>query len=225
MNLMNLATIGFFGFMGVLFVFVMIMFRNRVAQQAEQQRVADAMFEAEMMRNLGTAADSAFVPGTLSAGANEGTVSALADDAEIPSVGADTAAFTYKAAEVSPVLHPQVGTTQPVTDTGASGEDIHRQPADQACAAIVRQLQVAGMVDDQEGFLEINGNAKAAVLLRLKGGKRALVLPYFESEPFALRNLRRYDMLIYMGRNGKAVVVTALEELIASRVAGSMSGY
>jgi hypothetical protein len=76
-----------------------------------------------------------------------------------------------------------------------------------------------------DGFLELNGNPKAAVIMRMKGGKRALVVPYFEAEPFALRNLKRYDMLVYVGRNGKAVVLKSLEELIAERVSGAMAGF
>jgi hypothetical protein len=169
--------------------------------QAAAQRMADAAFEAQVLSSVVSTEDTNAFSRNPIATDGEPMASAFADDMPIPAA-------------------------EPVSKSAPTGviapEDAFRQPAEVVCAAVIKQLQGAGMVDSVDGYQELNGNPKGAVVLRLKGGKLALVVPYFESEPFALRNLRRYDMIVQVGRNGKAVVLKSLEEVIAAKLAGSM---
>ena len=187
------------GFFVVVAIWLLWMFRQRMADQAEAQRIADAAFEAQILRSaMEGNVQSDFVK-PLST--EEPMASAFMDDMPIP------------AAEPVPVRSRYAEAPQP---------DPFRQAADVTCASVISQMQNAGMIDQMDGYLELNGNAKGAVVVRLKGGKHAVVVPYFESEPFALRNLKRYDMIVQMGRDGKAVVLKSLEEVIAAKVSGSM---
>lgn len=190
-----------YSLLAIMIVALVWIFRQRMVQQAQAQRMADAAFEMQVLK---TATAVQKEPQSKTApfiGDSDAMASSLFDEMPIPT------------AEAIPARAAR---------SQAPDEDVFRQPADVACAAVINQLRNAGIVEEIDGFLELNGNAKAAVILRMKGGKHALVLPYFETEPFALRNLRRYDMIIQVGRNGKAVVMRSIEEVIASKVAGSM---
>jgi hypothetical protein len=199
--------LAYFCFGGVLIALIWLAFmvKRRLDDQAEAQRIADAAFEAQVLRSALPAAEQRVSYVATDTPGSGHMASALLDDMPIP------------AAE--PVMRPIQATPAGLL---SPNEDIYRQPADVACAAVIQQMQDAGMVDTVDGFLELNGNPKGAVVLRLKGGKHALVVPYLESEPFVFRNLRRYDMLVQVGKNGKAMVLKSLEETIAAKLAGSM---
>ncbi|MGI8907101.1 MAG: hypothetical protein ACR2IE_11490 [Candidatus Sumerlaeaceae bacterium] len=197
--------LGWMGYavLGSAIIWLLLLLRTKVAEQAEAQRIADATFEAQALRAIRTVESSMMPPG-IQTEAQPLMSSALVDEMPIPA-----AAF--------PVHESRYSESQ--------AEDYYRQSADISCAAVLTQLRNSGLVDQVEGFLELNGNPKGAVVLRMKGGKHALLVPYFESEPFALRNLRRYHMIVYVGRNGKAVVLKSLEEVIAANVSASMGGF
>ncbi|MBX7244138.1 MAG: hypothetical protein K1X53_01490 [Candidatus Sumerlaeaceae bacterium] len=84
--------------------------------------------------------------------------------------------------------------------------------------AIVGQLRSANLIASVEGFMEIHGDSRAGTVVALKNGKRALIIEGHESEAFTSHNLRRFDYLIYINRNGKAVMLRTLESFIADGV-------
>lgn len=91
-------------------------------------------------------------------------------------------------------------------------------PADVAAQTIVKKLTLSGLLRSVEGYIEVHGNPKGAAILSLRNGKRALLVPHMESEPFFRRHARRVDMIIVMGPDGAGLVVTPLEELLADNM-------
>ena len=89
-----------------------------------------------------------------------------------------------------------------------------------SCEPLLTRLRHAGMLQDVESYHELNGIRNAAATVILRGGKRALVVCYFESEPFVQRNLKRHDLVIMSGPDGRAVVVNQLDTMLADWVAG-----
>jgi hypothetical protein len=94
-------------------------------------------------------------------------------------------------------------------------------PADML-APVLNQLRAGGLLEQEEDWVELHGNPKGGLVVRLRGGKRVLLVPYHETEAFARRNLRRYDGLIYVGLNGKAVFVRSVESVIADALSGNL---
>jgi hypothetical protein len=101
-------------------------------------------------------------------------------------------------------------------------QDPYMEPADRVCAKVVNQLRHGGLLESEEGYADLHGNPKGALVVRLRGAKRCLIIPHFESEPYLMRNLKRYDMIICVGKDGKAAITSRLEEMIASRISSSM---
>jgi hypothetical protein len=66
--------------------------------------------------------------------------------------------------------------------------------------------------------MELHGNRKGAVLLRLHDNKSALLIPYFETDCFVDHNLRRFDYLICLGISVKAVCLQPLENMIVEHM-------
>lgn len=225
MSLADAATYAGLGVLALVILWVAWLFYVRVQDQEAAQRMADAAFEAQILGSLQSEAqDSRFQPrADFSALPNTAVqnTNAFPDYAEIPAAAApEPAAQPYVP---SPELVAPTVTGSPLLDSAT--DDYFRQPADLTCAAVINQFRNAGMMEQIDSFIEVNGNTKGGVVLRLRGGKRALLLPYFESEPFALRNLKRFDQVVFVGRTGKAVVLTSLEEVIAAKVSGSMGGF
>jgi hypothetical protein len=175
--------------------------KNRLEEQEAAQRMADAAFEAQI---LGT---------TRSTGSDERFLASQEETVQAFAVPAPPQQDIMEALNLQQQTIPAKISVQT--------EEFSRQPADITCAGVISQLRNAGMLEQVDGYVELNGNSKAAAVLRLKGGRFALVVPYHESEMFTHRNLKKYQMLLYVGRDGKACVVTSLEETIAARVAGS----
>ncbi|MGC8841992.1 MAG: hypothetical protein ACP5QZ_11155 [Candidatus Sumerlaeaceae bacterium] len=88
-------------------------------------------------------------------------------------------------------------------------------PVDVACKQVLDRLRQAGFLDDIETFIPLHGNPKGAAILRLRNRKRVLLVPYFETEIFTERELRRCDALLFVSRSGKAVYIQSLESFLA----------
>lgn len=91
-------------------------------------------------------------------------------------------------------------------------------PADVVAVQVIQQLTAAGLMGSVDGYLELHGNPKGAALLKLRSKKTALLIPTMESEGFYRQQLRRVDMILVMGPSGKALVITPLEDLVASSI-------
>jgi len=83
--------------------------------------------------------------------------------------------------------------------------------------AVLLQLRRANLLEGYETYLELHGQPKGMAAVRLRGGKKALVLPRLESEGFTTHQLRRYDYIICAGGSGRPVLIQPLAEYIASR--------
>jgi hypothetical protein len=94
-------------------------------------------------------------------------------------------------------------------------------PADAEAEAVMRQLHASGLVTMIDGYVPLHNNPKGAALLKLRNGKLALLVPHMESETFLRRNARRADIIIMAGADGKAVVVTPLEQFLAETISPS----
>lgn len=194
LGLLVLAAVGFY-----------LVFRERLRRQAEEERLREANFEAQVLGSFG--------------GSSVDTVFRTAYSSEVyPAVET----MEFQSLQGVP-LHS--APRESAASVEAQAEDYYRQPADVAAEGVLRQLQQAGLVEQLEGYQEINGNPKAAVILRLRGGKRALLVPYFETEAFVQRNAKRFELLVFVSRSGKATVLSPMEEMIASRIAGRMGGF
>jgi len=194
-------------------ILIFVIFRERYRREEERQRVSDAAFEAEILAStLGARASS---PSSF----EQHQVLGFPTPAAPVEAGFGSPQDAGAEEHQLPLIQPFVSSA-PSPTILAAGDEFHRQPADVTCAGVLRQMENAGMVEQHEGFLELHGNAKAAVTLKLKGGARCLVVPYFETEIFTQRNLKRFQLLVYVGRDGKATVLNSLEEVIAAKVAG-----
>lgn len=165
----------------LLVLFVVVRFRTRLRRQREEERLADARFEAQMMAQSSLAAPKR---------------------AAVPPRPAEE---RFDVPLPSPPAAPPAPSLQPKPTEGAN--DLLQR--------VLHQLKAAGMLRSIEGYMELHGDARAAAILLMSSGKRALLVPYYETEFFALRNLRRFDLLVFVGRDGRAVVITPLEALIA----------
>ena len=89
-----------------------------------------------------------------------------------------------------------------------------------SCQLIIERLRAGGFVDDVEEYRELNRDPTASAAVKLRSGKRVLVVGYYESEIFLHRNLMRYDMVIMQGRDGKALAVSRFENVMSEWLAG-----
>lgn len=94
------------------------------------------------------------------------------------------------------------------------------RPADALAAGVMRQLTATGLLASVDGYVPLHGNPKGVALLKFRNGKQALLVPHMESEAFLRQNARRADFIIMTGADGKAVVVTPLEQFLAESVSG-----
>lgn len=133
----------------------------------------------------------------------------LLADASITS-GGDDAAFLQTDAQAA---IPPAGSSKVAAIASVSAS------ADAAAAPVMNQLIQAGLTNGSiEGYVELHGNSKGAALLRLRNGKLALLVPHMESEAFLRRQARRVDLIIMAGIDGKAVVITPLEQLLSENM-------
>ena len=197
---MNVAQYVVVGVAAAVIAYCVHLFRERARAIREHEAMAEAMIEAElrMLEQQAAGVVDPFVPGTELADYGIG-------DIEPDAVGTPRPA--------DELLPPQ---PEDPEATKLSAPDM------KLCEQVVVRMRAAGMVDEIDGFVELHGNAKAAVAVKLRGGKRALVVPYYETDVFADRNLRRYDRLVFIGRSGKAVVVSTLENEMADRLGGDL---
>ena len=87
---------------------------------------------------------------------------------------------------------------------------------------VLEQLRRANLVDTIEGYFDLHGNLKAGVIVRLRDKRRVLILGQFETEGFAQHNLRRFDLVIFVCRDGRGIVLSPLEAMIADSVTSAL---
>jgi hypothetical protein len=171
------------------------LFRDRARTLREHEAMQEAMMEAEL-RMFEKQLEPPAVA-SADGGLEEELERLVQGDDEVP-------------------LPATVATPSPAVSGGTGAPD------SAACEAVVSRMRAAGMVEDMDGYMELHGNPKAALTVRMRGGKRARVVPFYETEVFAERNLRRFDYLVFIGRSGNAVIVRTLESLIADTVGGNL---
>lgn len=207
---------------GVLACFLLLMVfigynlvRSRMRKQRELERIQDASFEAQMRRYADSLVPTRHVPGpvpgryTPPSEPEESCPDAMAV-AEIEALHTpESQPQSAKRAQPSRPEAPTAGTT---AVTGAA--DV-RRAADEVCSLVIAQLRNANLLDRVDDYIELNGNPQGAAILRMRNGRRALLVPYFETDIFAERNLKRFDYLIFVGRNGRAVMLKRLEDWLA----------
>ncbi len=192
----------------LMLVIAIIIVRRRLEDQRVREAMADAAFEMEVMARFRNTDTSDF---PVHPAVHQTAPSPIMDSAPYrPEV------IQQDTFDPNPKSVADAGIKQAATPTMAGESNFER--ADVAAAGALSQLRNAGMLDDIDGYTELNGNPQGAAILRMKDGRRGLLIPYHETEAFTRRNLRRYDLLIFVGRDGKAVVVTALETAIADRI-------
>jgi hypothetical protein len=101
------------------------------------------------------------------------------------------------------------------TPTAEADAETGPPPIDVLCQPVLEQLRQAGLLDHIESFVPLPGNSKGAAVLLLRNRKRVLLMSYYETEVFTERELRRYDGIIYVSRNGRGVLVQSIESVIA----------
>lgn len=201
-------TVGFI-FLLILVIAIVIV-RRRMEEQKAREAMADAAFEMQVMasfRHADASAISLSPPGQHPA--------SFPDSAPFSPISEVFPETTFAPEGIAPAA--ETVAIDPPANRAVAG-DSNSERADIVASGAISQLRHAGMLTDNDGYMELNGNPQGAVILRLKDGRRALLVPYHETEVFTRRNLRRFDLLIYVGRDGKAVVVTALESVIADRL-------
>jgi hypothetical protein len=198
-------------------------FRDKFSRMQENQRISDASFEAQMLALARSAPraeisnDRQTIP---SIGGNYRAADALTSEEIAPRINSVGAADVTSSASYMRDFTAQAPAA--AMDELQTVRDPYMEPADRSCAKIVSQLTHGGLLESEDGYADLHGNPKGALIVKLRGGKRCLIVPHFESEPYLMRNLKRYDMIICVGKDGKAVVLTRLEEMIASRLGGAM---
>lgn len=213
--------------------------RRRLEEQRLREEMAERQFEMEVLGAIGELAPQAYGTSYSAAGTAVGSLETqrlyssepFPENGEIPVVASPmpaeaVAAVAAPSAPPSPApgFAPAAVQTQQVAPSPAPlspylQPDTSQERADVTAAAVLSQLRHAGLIADTDGYMELNGNPCGAIILKLKDSRRALLVPYHESEVFIRRNLKRFDLLLLMGRDGKAVVVSSLENMIAERVA------
>lgn len=170
--------------------------KQRIDEQRYQEHLADLEFEATLMSGkdslvAASAHDAVFLQTT----SGEPQTPELPSELEIP-------------AEVNPVIR----------DPLQIDRHFGPQPADVAAKSVFSRLQTAGLLRGIEGYVELHGNPKGGVILRLRDGKLALLVPHMESEGFLQHNAKRVDMIIMAGAGGSAFVVRPIEQLLAEGI-------
>lgn len=94
------------------------------------------------------------------------------------------------------------------------------ESVENSCRFVLDQLKQAGLLERIESYIPLPGNPQGAAVLLLKNKKRVLLLPYFETEFFTERELKRYDALIFVSRSGQGALVQSIESLIADSFLG-----
>lgn len=169
--------------------------RARMERLRYEEEMADLEFQQSLISELpvGGDADSRFVvPAT---DANDLMAKGVTEGSGQP----DTAL------PMPVMLHP-----------GADGVS----SADGLAAGVMRQLTATGLLSGVDGYVALHGNPKGAALLKFRNGKQALLVPHMESEAFLRHNARRVDFIIMTGSDGRAVIVTPLEQFLAESVSG-----
>lgn len=162
--------------------------RQRLARLREEERMSESAFEAAVFNQVGD---------------------------EIPPLAQE---------DVSP-FEPEA-TTDGLIESLVSGEPQARLTAPAPVAErpgnlpevtdqVLNRLKKANMVETVERRLELNGIMNAAAVVLLRDKRRVLVTPYFETELFVCHNLKRYDLVILVARDGAAVAVSPVENMIA----------
>lgn len=89
---------------------------------------------------------------------------------------------------------------------------------DQASQKILNQLRNANLSDGIFDFVAFHGNPQYGLSIRLRTGKIILILPNHESDAFQRLQLKRFDFIIFIDRNGNGLISTSLENFIADKM-------
>lgn len=198
----DIASWGLFAFIAVAFIFIGVrMVRSRMDHIRAQEELAEMEFQQTVLASFG----------------QETT---LGDDDRFASKAdvVEASLTTDRGGSVAGSENGDSALTSPVQQTPApanpllSGEPL---PADVAAVAVMNQLGAMGLVNGVDGYVALHNNPKGAALLRLRTGKQALLVPHMESEAFLRHNARRVDFIIMTGTDGKAFVVSPLEQFLA----------
>ncbi|MCX7624789.1 MAG: hypothetical protein N2Z21_01030 [Candidatus Sumerlaeaceae bacterium] len=129
---------------------------------------------------------------------------------------------TMAATENSDDELPLPTVVSPVPNTNEDAQDYFafeplHQPVDVVSRRILSQLREAGLLQEIESHIPLHGNPKGAAILKLRNRKRVLLVPYYETEVFAERELTQYDAIIFLSRSGKGLFVQTLESVITEQ--------
>jgi hypothetical protein len=159
-------------------VYAVFRARQRLLDQQMQERLADARFEAELVRSTTALPHGSMPPPEL---------------------------VLENISEAESIVH----TGRAILERGPDPQ------VDDPCEGTIARLRHAGMLDQVEGYMDLNGDPKAAAIVRFRDKRRVLLVPYHETEVFTERNLKRFDAIVFVGRSGKAVMISPLETAIA----------
>ena len=167
--------IGIVVFLLLLLAFGFVYAIRRLAAERSRERQQELVFEQSVLLALSKPVSTAPVPGPSA-------------ETNLSDLWAAPEPETSKENQAIPAL------TEP---------QLRPSPLDDPCLAVLRQLQGSGMVESVEGYVEMHGNPRMGTVLRMRGAKRVLLLPFHETEAFVRHNLRRYDYMIFVGNDGK----------------------
>jgi hypothetical protein len=161
----------------------------------QQEAMAQAAFEAEVLAGLPTVQPGESRIGQHYSGTNQPS-----------SEGSPAIAVEYdQPREDRPPESAQPQTAAP-------------DRVDAKCAWALAALRQAGILDEVESLETRFGVANASAELRLRGGKRGILIQDVEPLPSLVQLLARFDLVIVAGPvKGRAVVVKTLQQMIADR--------
>ncbi len=80
---------------------------------------------------------------------------------------------------------------------------------------LIIKLQSANIVRNIEGPVPNISKENMVTIVHFKSGKRAIIIPYYESENFVINNLPKTDMIFMILKNGDPVIINKLGQFIA----------
>lgn len=184
------------------------MLRDRMDQMRMEEQLAEMEFQQSVLGSIG-------VESTL--GDDDRFLQTEPTEADIK-----TQSSELSATEPDPTAERTETSTSPGTSADAivtpQVQNDGPRPADISASSVVRQLTISGLLRGIDGYVPLHGNPRGAVLLRLRNGKQALLVPHMESEAFLRHNARRAELIIMVGTDGKAVTVQPLEQFLAEAI-------
>jgi len=187
----NALSISIFIVVACALVWCVVIVRKRMAERVAEEDNAARTLEAQVM---------SLVAGRRAVSSTEAPSRSPAAE----SVAADAGAVSSPA---SPTTGgPLVGTE------GAA-------PSGQTVEAILTRLRAGSLLEGIEGTLFLSDGQTEGKIIRLRGGKTAVVLPRMESAEFLARQIKRFDLCIVALGGDQTCVINPLGAYIADHVA------